>query len=77
MPTKLLNHMTKNRLNEIASYLNERRNADGISNLRSADDVELSDFGKFTKFAYELLDALDTPNRYSTALCGLAKSVVR
>ena len=54
--------MTKNRLNEIASYLNERRNAAGISNLRSADDVELSDFGKFTKFAYELLDALDTPN---------------
>jgi hypothetical protein len=57
--------MNKNRLNEISAYLQNIKNEPGIAQLRNAPDKQLTDFGKFTKWCYELCDALVTPNEKS------------
>jgi len=54
--------MNKNRLNEISAYLENIKYEPGIMRLRTAPDKQLTDFGKFTKWCYELCDALVMSN---------------
>jgi len=51
-----------NRLDTIMSFLDERKNEGGVKQLCSARDIELTDFGRFTKHCYELADYISAAN---------------
>jgi len=54
--------MDESRKNHIKSTLEKYRNNSAVEAMRRGDDSDLTDMGSCVKYAYELLDALDTPN---------------
>jgi len=54
--------MNNDRIKEMRKKLESYRNGIATTLIRKAPDAELTEQGLCTKFVYELLDVLDTPN---------------
>jgi hypothetical protein len=54
--------MKKERIDQIRRNLENFKNDVVINDMRTADDSILREMALCVKYAYELIDALDTPN---------------
>jgi hypothetical protein len=49
------------RIKFIQDWLEERKNEAGVAQIRNARDIALTDFGRFTKYCYELVESSFPP----------------